>query len=219
MALALDGEIEPVLGVHEIALLHHPVDRGGLDPEAELHAGRDDRSVADEAPRSAAGLIEQVLELRAHPLEARRRHVGDIVGDHLDMQLLGIMACAATLIERMGGSSMLKRTMAAKGRISRSPPGRSRAAPARDASPGGAACSEKARTVSIIPGHLDDRLDVRALEPALRDYRVPPRAPAAGRSRKGPGPRGRGGWNPESARGRSGRRCRLPSRSSHPGRC
>ncbi len=39
---------------------------------------------------AAQVLVDQVLELRPPPLEAGRGHVGDVVGDHLDVGLLGL---------------------------------------------------------------------------------------------------------------------------------
>jgi hypothetical protein len=62
---------------------------GRLHAEAELHAGRHDgagigRGRAD-APQV---LVQQVLELRPVTLEAGGVHVGDVVRDDFDIELL-----------------------------------------------------------------------------------------------------------------------------------
>ncbi len=73
----------------DFTLFGDAIDGAGLDARADLNAGRGDRALRR---RRRAHLIhariEQVLELRALPLEARGVHVGDVVRDDLNVQFL-----------------------------------------------------------------------------------------------------------------------------------
>jgi hypothetical protein len=90
VAGALDREVEGILGRHHVALLVDPIDRGGHHAEPDLHAGRHDRAEVGAGGADApVVLVQEVLELGAAALVASSGHVGDIVGDHLHVQLLG----------------------------------------------------------------------------------------------------------------------------------
>ena len=67
---------------------------GGDRPHAgaEHQAGRDVGLLGRRGARLAQGLVEQILEHRALPLEAVGADVGKIVGDHVELGLLGIEA-------------------------------------------------------------------------------------------------------------------------------
>ena len=66
-------------------------DGGGAHAEADLGAfGNGLLAAAVGRAGGALGLIEQVRELGPRALEARGVDVGDVVGDHLDVGLLGV---------------------------------------------------------------------------------------------------------------------------------
>ncbi|MNE05131.1 hypothetical protein D3C80_976850 [compost metagenome] len=89
VALAVDGDVVGVAGAGRAALFGDAVDAAGLDAGADLDAGRDDGALGRGLRAHAFDvLVQQVLELGPLTLEADRVHVGDVVGDDLDVQLL-----------------------------------------------------------------------------------------------------------------------------------
>ena len=89
IALALDRHVVAIVGLGQRALLGDPVDAAGLDAGADLDAGRGTGvgAAGDRAgPRDL--LVEQVLELGPLPLEGGGVHVGDVIGDDIDIGLL-----------------------------------------------------------------------------------------------------------------------------------
>ena len=72
------------------ALAHHARRADGLDAGAELDADRQDVALVGGLRADAAHvLVEQVLEFGALALVAGGAHVGDVVGDDLDVEFLG----------------------------------------------------------------------------------------------------------------------------------
>jgi hypothetical protein len=87
---AADGEVECVAGGQERALRHHPRGADGAHTAAEFDADRQDVALGRGLRAHAADvLVEQVLEFGALALVAGRAHVGDVVGDDLDVEFLG----------------------------------------------------------------------------------------------------------------------------------
>ena len=79
-----------IAALDDVALFGDPPDRTGFHADADLNPHR--RNVAVRRCRRARllhALIEQVFKLRALALEARRVHVGDIVRNDFDVELLG----------------------------------------------------------------------------------------------------------------------------------
>ena len=73
-----------------VALAHHARRADGLHAGAELDAGRQDVALVGGLRADAADvLVQQVLELGALALVAGGAHVRDVVGDDLDVELLG----------------------------------------------------------------------------------------------------------------------------------
>ena len=72
------------------ALRHQPRRADGLDAAAEIDADRQDVALRRGLRADAADvLVEQILEFGALALVAGRAHVGDVVGDDLDVEFLG----------------------------------------------------------------------------------------------------------------------------------
>ena len=89
-AFAADRQVQLVAGLGGRALSGDAVDRAGFHTGAELDAGRGDgAAVGGLGAGPLDVLVEQILELGPLLLVANRVHVGDIVGDHLHVQLLG----------------------------------------------------------------------------------------------------------------------------------
>jgi hypothetical protein len=61
---------------------------GELHAMAHLYGHGDDGVLGGGSAGDLRGLIDEVLEVGAHLLEARRIHVGEIVGDRIDARLL-----------------------------------------------------------------------------------------------------------------------------------
>src|SRR5213080_469929 len=91
-ARPLHGQIERVAGLRVVALHVDALDGRRPRPEPHLDAGRRLRVVRGRRSRRADRLVEQVLEVGPALLEARRVHVGQVVGDDVDVQLLGLHA-------------------------------------------------------------------------------------------------------------------------------
>ncbi|EGE59948.1 hypothetical protein RHECNPAF_1760034 [Rhizobium etli CNPAF512] len=92
-ALADQRHVEIVAGLGEFALEMQIAHRRRLNTETDIGAFRDHGLVgAVGHTLGAFGLIEQIRELGAGPLEACRVDVGDVVGDDFQIGLLGIHA-------------------------------------------------------------------------------------------------------------------------------
>jgi hypothetical protein len=108
-AVALDGEVERVAGLLQVALqeeLDRARDLGaGADLQAGGHLLVGDRGRA----RLAQRRVQERAEVDAVPLERRGVHVRDVVRDRVDLGLLAIMPEAAVRIARiiLGSSSSL----------------------------------------------------------------------------------------------------------------
>ena len=88
-----------------------------LHAEADLNAGRHDGACVRRVGADAAEvLIEQILKLGALTLETRSAHVGDVVRDDLDIELLGHHACGGDTERLHGLSSLLPANGTASGR-------------------------------------------------------------------------------------------------------
>ena len=89
-AFAADRDVEIVAGRRQRALRHQPRRADGLDAAADVDAdGQDGALVGGLRADPAHMVIDQVLERRALLLEAGGAQVGDVVGDHLDVEFLG----------------------------------------------------------------------------------------------------------------------------------
>ena len=89
-AFAADGDVEIGAGRRQRALRHQARRADGLDAAAEIDADRQDVALRRGLGADAAHvLVEQILEFGALALVAGRAHVGDVVGDDLDVELLG----------------------------------------------------------------------------------------------------------------------------------
>jgi hypothetical protein len=89
-ARAIDGDIELVAGIGERALGVEIADGGEPRSQAQLGAFRNGvLAAANGHAMDALDLIQEIGELGPRPLEAGGIDVGDVVGDDLDVQLLG----------------------------------------------------------------------------------------------------------------------------------
>ncbi len=89
-AFAADGEVVVLAGLHQVALRHQPRRADRLHAGAELDAGGQDRALGGGLGADTVDvLVEQVLEFRTLALVAGGAHVGDVVGDDLDVEFLG----------------------------------------------------------------------------------------------------------------------------------
>jgi hypothetical protein len=90
IAAPVDGDVVQATGLGRRALLGDPIDAARLDAGSDLNPGRDDRALAGRLRAHPLDvLVQQVLELGPLPLEPDGVHVGDVVRDDLDVQLLG----------------------------------------------------------------------------------------------------------------------------------
>jgi hypothetical protein len=90
--VALEGEVEFLTGGGELAL-GEDLGRGGdAGAVADLGAGGDEVAAAGVAARGAGLLVEHVLELDLAALEPGRVHVREVVGDRVEVELLGLHA-------------------------------------------------------------------------------------------------------------------------------
>ena len=89
-AVALHGNVVFLLGRRDVAAGHHPRGAGGLHAGTDFD-GRGHLRVLVRRDRTGAAhvLVEEVLEVGLLALVASRPHVRDVVGDDLDVQLLG----------------------------------------------------------------------------------------------------------------------------------
>ena len=87
--IALDDEIQGVVGSLEVPLGEDPLRRGGAHPAPNLCPGGCVGPLGRGGARHAAGLVEQVLKVHPAPLEAGGVHVGQVVGDSVGVELLG----------------------------------------------------------------------------------------------------------------------------------
>src|SRR5262249_11759586 len=90
---AIEREIKLVASVGQRAL-HMQVAHGGrAHAKTNLRSFRNDLlPAAVRRTRGALRLVEQIGEFRPRPLKAGRVDVGDVVGYHLDVGLLGLHA-------------------------------------------------------------------------------------------------------------------------------
>src|SRR5207244_1428449 len=82
-AVALDNEVVRVARLAEITLGLNALDRGGARTQADLDPGGNLRALRGGSPGGARILVDEILEVRAAALEARRIRVGEVVGDHV----------------------------------------------------------------------------------------------------------------------------------------
>src|SRR5258708_39665482 len=89
-ALAADGDVEVVAGLRQRARRHQPRGANGLDTAAEIDADGQARALVGGLRADPADVVvDQVLKRRALLLEAGGAQVRDVVGDDLDVELLG----------------------------------------------------------------------------------------------------------------------------------
>src|SRR5204863_2585990 len=101
---AADGDIEVLAGRQERALAHEPRRARSPHAAAEVDAHGQDVALRRGLRADAADmLVEQVLEFGTLALVAGRAHVGDVVGDDLDVEFLGHHAGRCG-VERAHGS-------------------------------------------------------------------------------------------------------------------
>ncbi len=91
-ALALDGDVQRVAGLRQVALGEDALGRHRAHAGAELQAGGNLRLRRAGGAGLAQGLVEQVLEHRPRPLEAVGADVGEVVRGDVELGLLGIEA-------------------------------------------------------------------------------------------------------------------------------
>ena len=83
-------EIERIVGRGQVPLRVDAIDARQLHTETDLNSGRHNLAVLRGCGADAAHvLIQQILKLRAPAQETGRVHVSEVVGDHLDVPLLG----------------------------------------------------------------------------------------------------------------------------------
>jgi hypothetical protein len=87
-ALALNDEIERVIGLRELALREKNFVGGGAGTEPDLKAGGHDGLLSGGRARLNHALVEEILELRAAHLVPGGVGVGQVVGDIVDIHLL-----------------------------------------------------------------------------------------------------------------------------------
>jgi hypothetical protein len=89
-AFAAHGDIEIFLRRQQRALTHDARGGDGLDARTDLDADRQDRALFRGLRADAADLlVEHVLKFGALALVTGGAHVGDVVGDDLDIDFLG----------------------------------------------------------------------------------------------------------------------------------
>ncbi|MNT20703.1 hypothetical protein D3C72_1560180 [compost metagenome] len=88
-AAAVDGQVQRLLGGLQAALGEDLLGAGDAHTGTQLQAGGQFAVLAGLATRLATDLIEQVLELGAVALEARGRHVRQVVGNGGQVHVLG----------------------------------------------------------------------------------------------------------------------------------
>jgi hypothetical protein len=87
---ALDCDVERVAGLRERALRHQPWRADGFHARADFDADWQNVAVIGGLRADALDvLVNEVLKLGALAFEAGGPHVGDVAGDHLDLQVLG----------------------------------------------------------------------------------------------------------------------------------
>ena len=85
----LDGEIEGILRGGHITLGKGPRGRCIPNSEADLQWLRTTASLRGRRGGGTNGFRKEVFEIGARPLEARRAAIGEVVGDHVQLGLLG----------------------------------------------------------------------------------------------------------------------------------
>ena len=89
-AASVNADVQLVAGGRHRPLLADPIDGTRLDPGAHLDAGRHYGAlIGGLGARALQVLIEQILKLGPLAFVAHGVHIGDIVGDDFDVQLLG----------------------------------------------------------------------------------------------------------------------------------
>ena len=89
-AVAADRDVERAAGLLQRALRHQPRRADRLDAGAEIDADRQDVALRRGLRADAADVVvEQILEFDALALVAGGRHVGEVVGDDLDVEFHG----------------------------------------------------------------------------------------------------------------------------------
>src|SRR5581483_8497588 len=89
---ALDRHVEGILRLVVVALHVETLHGGRSCAEADLDPRRRLRAVGARRAGRAERLVEEILEVGAALLEPRRVHVRQVVGDHVDVQLLRLHA-------------------------------------------------------------------------------------------------------------------------------
>ena len=88
-AFAADRDVEVVAGRRQRALAHQARRADGLDAAADVDADRQDGALVGGLRADAAHMVvDQVLKRRTLLLVAGGAHVGDVVGDHLNVEFL-----------------------------------------------------------------------------------------------------------------------------------
>ena len=89
--MAVDRHIQRIAGLLQIALLIGTIDAGGFHPETQLRARRHDGAgIAGIGAGLPHVLVQQILKFNPLALEARGRHIGDIVGNDFNIGLLSL---------------------------------------------------------------------------------------------------------------------------------
>jgi hypothetical protein len=91
-AAAVDGHVASAFGLGEVALRVDALGGDHVHAGADLQARRQAGLVRRLAAALAQVLIDQVFEHRAAALEAGGAHVGQVVGDHVELRLLRVEA-------------------------------------------------------------------------------------------------------------------------------
>ena len=117
-AVALNHDVERVIGRREVALGEDDLVGGGARAEAKLQARRHGGLLAGGGAGLHHVLVEQVLKLRAPHLVAGGIGVGEVVGDVIDVELLGRHA-AGGAVECSNHEKLLlaRSSMSRRGRL------------------------------------------------------------------------------------------------------
>ena len=94
---ALDDHVERIAGGGEIALREDDLVRGSARAQSKLQAGGNHGLLSGGGAGLENILIHEVLELRAAHLVAGGVGVGQVVGDVIDVHLLGVHAAGSAV--------------------------------------------------------------------------------------------------------------------------
>ena len=89
-AVAVNGDIQLVTGLVQLAIGEHSGSCHRAGTVAHLHTGRHLIAASGIGAGGAAGLVKHILELDLGFLESGGVHVRQVIGDHVQVHLLGL---------------------------------------------------------------------------------------------------------------------------------